>query len=341
MKNNKLLFNNSTVLITGATGSFGRSMVKHLLKNYKLKKIIIFSRDELKQFNMSNEIIDKKKTLRFFIGDVRDKERLDLAMKNVDYVFHAAALKQVPIAEYNPIEAIKTNIDGAQNVILSSIENNVKKVVALSTDKAVNPINLYGATKLAADKLFIAANNLSGKEGTKFSVVRYGNVLGSRGSVIPFFKSLKEKKINNIPITDRDMTRFFISIEGAVEFVIKSFKRMYGGEIFVPKIPSVKIIDLAKAIIPNCKYKIVGIRPGEKVHETLVSREESFNTTEYKDFFLVLPIIDIRDINKIKKNIYKYKAKKVKNYFEYSSLNNKKYLNINDLKSLLKKLNVS
>ena len=330
----KNFIDNKIILITGATGSFGSELVTILKSNFKPKKIIIFSRDELKQFEMANRLGDDKK-LRFFIGDVRDRDRLDLAMKDVDYVFHAAALKHVPIAEYNPIEAIKTNIIGAENVIMSAIQNNVKKVMALSTDKAVNPINLYGATKLAADKLFIAANNLSGKNGTVFSVVRYGNVLGSRGSVVPFFLKIKEKKDKIIPITHKDMTRFFISINDAVNYVLNCTIKMKGGEIFVPKIPSFRIIDLAKALIPNCKLKFIGIRSGEKIDEILISKEESKYTIETKNDYIVFPKIVIDNIKVL--NINSKNQKFVKNNFEYSSSNNNLFLDTKKIKAMCRR----
>lgn len=277
------MFKNKTILITGGTGSFGKACAKFLLKNYNLKKLIIFSRDELKQSEMSNsKDFLKYKNLRFFIGDIRDFDRLKMAFRNVDYIIHAAALKQVPTAEYNPIECIKTNIIGAENIINASIENNVKKVICLSTDKAVNPINLYGASKLAADKLFQAAKNLVGKSEPSFSIVRYGNVSGSRGSVIPFFLKLKEDNINEFPITDLRMTRFWITLDEAVKFVLNAFKISNPGEILVPKIPSIKIVDLVKAINSKGKIKVVGIRPGEKLHELLISDSENNVTREEK-----------------------------------------------------------
>jgi len=330
----KNFINNKIILITGATGSFGSELVTILKSNFKPKKIIIFSRDELKQFEMANKLGDDKR-LRFFIGDVRDRDRLNLAMKDVDYVFHAAALKHVPIAEYNPIEAIKTNIIGAENVIMSAIQNNVKKVIALSTDKAVNPINLYGATKLAADKLFIAANNLSAKNGTIFSVVRYGNVLGSRGSVVPFFLKIKEKKDKIIPITHKDMTRFFISINDAVNYVLNCTIKMKGGEIFVPKIPSFRIIDLAKALVPNCKLKFIGIRSGEKIDEVMISKEESKYTIETKNGYIVFPKIVINNIKTLKINSKTQKF--VKDNFEYSSSNNNLFLDTKKTKAMCKR----
>ena len=328
LKNNKKILDNKTILITGGTGSFGSMFVSHMLENYNLKKIIIFSRDELKQFNMQQNLIKYKKKIRFFIGDIRDKDRLDLSLKGVDYVIHAAALKQVPAAEYNPIEAIKTNIMGAQNLVLSCINNNVKKLIALSTDKAVNPVNLYGATKLSSDKLFIAANNLSGVSGTKFSAVRYGNVLSSRGSVIPIFKKLKEENKKIVPITHKEMTRFFISKKDAVEFVVDSLIQMNGGEIFVPKIPSFKITELAKVIFKECKFKIIGIRPGEKIHEVLISKEESSYTKEFKDNYIIYPII-------LDNRIIPNKEKFINN--EYSSKNNKNFLNNRQIFAFLKK----
>jgi len=280
---------------------------------------------------MQEELKNYKKKLRFFIGDIRDKERLDLSLRNVDYVVHAAALKQVPAAEYNPIEAIKTNIMGAQNLLLSCINNKVKKLIALSTDKAVNPINLYGATKLSSDKLFIAANNLSGNNGTKFSAVRYGNVLSSRGSVIPIFNKLKSENKKIVPITHKEMTRFFISKKDAVEFVVNSLIKMEGGEIFVPKLPSFKIIDLAKVIFNKCKIKITGIRPGEKIHEILISKEEANYTKEFSNEFIIYPII-------LDKN-YLIKKQKFFNK-EYSSENNLNFLDNKEIYNLLKKNNL-
>ena len=331
MKKINKSINNKTILITGGTGSFGKMFVKYVLDNYKPKKIIIFSRDELKQFNMQEQLKKYKKILRFFLGDIRDKDRLDLSLKNVDYVIHAAALKQVPAAEYNPIEAIKTNILGAQNLLLSCINNKVKKLIALSTDKAVNPINLYGATKLSSDKLLIAANNLSGTNGTKFSAVRYGNVLSSRGSVIPIFNSIKKDGKKVVPITNMDMTRFFISKKNAVEFVVNCLNIMKGGEIFVPKIPSLKISDLAETIIKGCKIKVIGIRPGEKIHEVLISREESIYTKEFKKLFIIYPII-------LDKKKFSLKKKLIR--FEYSSNLNKDFLKKNQIHVFLKKHNL-
>ena len=283
------MFDGANILITGGTGSFGKKYSEVLLRKYKPNKIIIYSRDELKQYEMSREF--DQKCMRYFIGDVRDYKRLKKAMNGVDYVIHAAALKHVPIAEYNPMECIKTNIHGAQNVIDASLECGIKKVIALSTDKAANPINLYGATKLASDKLFVAANNIRGEKKTLFSVVRYGNVVGSRGSVVPLFKKLIIENAKELPVTDMRMTRFWITLEQGVEFVLKNFSRMQGGEIFIPKIPSMKIVDLAKAMAPNLPIKIIGIRPGEKLHEVMVPKDDSHITLEFDDHFIIQPTI--------------------------------------------------
>ena len=282
------MFKNKTILITGGTGSFGKAFVKYLIKNFKgFKKIIIFSRDELKQFEMSNEINEKKYPfIRYFLGDVRDQARFKRSLEGVDYVIHTAALKQVPAAEYNPFEVIKTNINGAQNIVESCLDSNVKKVIALSTDKAVAPLNLYGATKLCSDKLFISANNILGKRDLSFSVVRYGNVMGSRGSVIPLF--LEQKKSGTIKITDSRMTRFNISMEDSIKMVLWSLKNSIGGEVFVPKIPSYNIVDLAKAVAPDCKIKYIGLRPGEKLHEELISTGESYNTIDLQKYYAIL-----------------------------------------------------
>lgn len=280
------MLNDKSILITGGTGSFGKKCTEIILKRYKPKKLIIFSRDELKQFEMAQQFPDSKyECMRYFIGDIRDKERLQRAFHRVDIVIHAAALKQVPAAEYNPTEVIKTNVYGAQNIVNVAADRGVKKVVALSTDKAANPINLYGATKLCSDKLFIAANAFVSGDESRFSVVRYGNVIGSRGSVIPFF--LEKKKEGVLPITDPRMTRFWITLEQAVDFVLKSLEIMVGGELFVPKIPSMKIMDLAKAICPECKTEIVGIRPGEKLHEVMVPKDDAYNTVEFEDYYVI------------------------------------------------------
>lgn len=330
--------NNKTILVTGGTGSFGKSFIDQIIKKHKgIKKLIIFSRDELKQFNLAKKYNDKKyKFLRFFIGDVRDYKRLDWALKDVDIVIHAAALKQVPAAEYNPIEAIKTNILGAQNLIEASLNNKVQKVIALSTDKASSPINLYGATKLCSDKLFIAANNFKGGKKISFSVVRYGNIFGSRGSVIHTFLSQK-KNDNILKITNLSMTRFLLSVEEGVNLVLWSIKNSLGGEIIVPKIPSIKIIDIAKIVAPNSKIRVVGIRPGEKLHEELISVHENRNCLNYRDKYLILDPLN----NKLRK-IYKMKgARSVNNDFSYDSFSNKQYLSKKQFIKLLKKLDVS
>lgn len=327
------MLDNTNILITGGTGSFGNNLVKFLLKNFKPKKIIIYSRDELKQSLMQQELKKYEKITRYFIGDIRDFNRLKMATVNVDVIFHAAALKNVPLIEYNPFEAIKTNIIGAQNLIECSIENNVKKILALSTDKASSPINMYGATKLAADKLFIAANNYKGKHKTKFSVVRYGNVMGSRGSIIPVFLKLKDQK--NLPITDKEMTRFNITLFQAVKFVLSSLKIMRGGEIFVPKIPSFKITDLAKAMYPQKKIKVIGLRPGEKVHEEMISLAEAPNTIEYKDHYIIYPYANKKQKPK-QKNKLVSDFKKFSLKTSYNSFTNKNYLSVADLKKLLK-----
>jgi len=332
------MLNNKSILITGGTGSFGQSFIKTVVSKYKPKKIIVFSRDELKQFLMQREFPEKKYSfIRYFIGDVRDFTRLKLAMCDVDIVIHAAALKQVPTAEYNPNECIKTNIVGAQNVIGASLENGVKKIIALSTDKAANPINLYGATKLVSDKLFVAANNIVGKNPARFAVVRYGNVLNSRGSVVPLFKQIIESGSKEIPITHEAMTRFWISLQDSNDFVIKCIERMSGGELFVPKIPSVKIVDLAKALAPNLKQKIIGIRPGEKIHEILCPKDTSHLTISFKDHFVIKPDITFFDIsNNFLINNLKEKGQLVGSNFEYNSLNNDHYLSVEEIKKVLK-----
>lgn len=316
---------NKTILVTGGTGSFGQKFVEIVLKNYDIRRLRIFSRDEMKQFEMRHRFNDKR--LRFFIGDVRDPDRLHRAFNDVDIVVHAAALKIVPTAEYNPFETVKTNILGAENVINVAIDNGVKKVIAISTDKAANPINLYGATKLCAEKIFLAANNYSPKD-TKFSVVRYGNVFNSRGSVVPFFR-LKAKKKNTIPITDTRMTRFWITLEQGVNFVIRAIKDMQGGEIFIPKSPSIRIIDLAKAIAPHCKIKIIGIRPGEKLHETLIPPDDARFTFEEKDRFITCPEVVFHNINR-----RKGKALPL-DFPGYRSDNNKEWLGVKELKKML------
>ena len=322
---------NKTIMITGGTGSFGQMCTKFLLKQ-NIKKLIIFSRDELKQFEMSNKFNNSK--LRFFLGDVRDRHRLELATKQVDILIHAAALKQVPAAEYNPMESIKTNIYGAENVISASIENNVKKIIALSTDKAANPANLYGATKLCSDKLFVNANNLSGSSDIKFAVVRYGNVVGSRGSVLPYFKSLIQKNVKSLPVTDKRMTRFWITLDRSVKFVLDSINIMRGGELFVPKAPSIKIVDLVKALDQNIKYHIIGIRPGEKLHEVLCPEDSTRDTIEFKNYYLIRPSLGLMK-NNYKTSKDNEKGKFVKNNFIYSSNTNSHFLNVKDLKKFI------
>ena len=324
------MLNNKTILITGGTGSFGHHFVDYVLAHYKPKKIIIYSRDEFKQFNMANAYKKHEKILRFFIGDVRDEARLFRAMHGVDYVIHAAALKQVPACEYNPNEAIKTNVNGAMNVINAALDAGVEKVVALSTDKAVNPINLYGGTKLVSDKLFTAANAYSGAYGTKFSVVRYGNVAGSRGSVIPFFQSIIDKGGTDLPITDYRMTRFWISLEEGVKLVIKALAEARGGETFISKIPSFKITDLAQAMLPGCNMPEVGIREGEKLHECMVTREDSLHTYEYEKHYIVYPHYNWWGEKDIIPG-----GKRVEMGFEYSSGTNTQWLSVEDIQRLL------
>ena len=325
--------NNKSILITGGTGSFGKKFISMVLKKYKPKKLIIYSRDEQKQFNLQKKYPESSSSpIRYFLGDVRDNERLNYAFKDVDIVIHAAALKHVPIAEYNPFEVIKTNIIGAQNIIQGCLNNNVKKVIALSTDKASSPINLYGATKLASDKLFVAANNYKGKLSTIFSVVRYGNVMGSRGSVIPYF--LKNKNSKFINITDLNMTRFNITLDEGVKFVLNCLNTMWGGEIFIPKIPSYKIDDLAKAICPKSKINIIGIRPGEKINEEMVSEHDALNTIENKDNYIIAPNLKFRNFKK--EYLKKFKsAKCCKKNFSYNSKENKKFLTVAEIKKLI------
>ncbi len=330
----EVMFNGKNILITGGTGSFGKKCTENILSEYKPNKIIIFSRDELKQFEMSQ--VYNQPCMRYFLGDVRDGERLKEAMNSVDFVIHAAALKQVPAAEYNPMECIKTNIYGAENVIKAAVLNSVEKVIALSTDKAANPINLYGATKLASDKLFVAANNTVGGKKTRFSVVRYGNVIGSRGSVIPFFKKLIDDNVDELPITDEKMTRFLITLKEGVEFVLKSFERMEGGEIFVPKLPSMKIVDVAKALAPNLKTKIIGIRPGEKLHEIMCPSDDSHLTIEFENHFVIAPTIQFNYPTDFTKNRLGERGKMVAQGFEYNSGNNAWWLTVDELLELTK-----
>jgi len=324
------MFNNQSILITGGTGSFGKKYVKTLLERYQPKKIIIYSRDELKQFEMQQTF--NHPCMRYFIGDVRDAPRLQRAMSGVDYVIHAAAMKQVPASEYNPMECIKTNILGAENVIMAAIDNNVKKVIALSTDKAANPVNLYGATKLCSDKLFVAGNNIVGSGKTIFSVVRYGNVAGSRGSVVPFFKKLITQGCDHIPITHKEMTRFWITLQHGVDFVLKNFARMQGGEIFVPKIPSINIIDLAEAYAPNLPIKIIGIRPGEKVHEIMCPTDEAHLTLEFADHYVLKPSIQFFGCDSdYSTNALGEHGKQVAHGYEFHSGNNPYFLSVADI----------
>ncbi len=318
------MLNGKNILITGGTGSFGKQFTKTILARYKPNKIIIYSRDELKQYEMAQRFDDK--CMRYFIGDVRDKDRLIKAMNGVDYVVHAAALKHVPIAEYNPMECIKTNINGAQNVIDASIANGISKVIALSTDKAANPINLYGATKLASDKLFVAANNITGDKPISFAVVRYGNVMGSRGSVIPFFEKLIREGASELPITDERMSRFWITLQEGVDFVLKNFQRMHGGEIFVPKIPSMNVIDVARTIAPALKHTIVGIRPGEKMHEVMCPEDDSHLTIEFDDHFVIQPTIQFSHKPNYHINALGEKGSSVPYGFAYRSDNNTDWL---------------
>jgi len=326
-----------SILITGGTGSFGRHWTKYILQNFKPRRLIIFSRDELKQYEMQQEFsMDEYSCMRYFIGDVRDRDRLRHAFRDVQYIIHAAALKQVPAAEYNPTECIKTNIIGAQNVIRASIDNNIEAVIALSTDKAANPINLYGATKLASDKLFVASNNISGAHGTRFSVVRYGNVSGSRGSVIPLFKKLVNEGAKEIPITDPEMTRFWISLDDGVKMVMKAFNRMQGGEIFIPKIPSIKIVDLAEAIAPGIKYKIIGIRPGEKLHEVMCPYDSAHLTIEFSDHYVIRPDINFFDSEiDYYKNAQSETGVPVARGFEYNSGTNPHFLSTSEIRKFL------
>ena len=331
------MLNNKNIFVTGGTGSFGKRFIKTVIERYNPEKIIIYSRDELKQFEMQQELPDDGKSpMRYFIGDVRDLGRLKMAMKDVDYVVHAAALKQVPATEYNPFEAVKTNVLGGQNVIDAAFKNGVKKVIALSTDKAAAPINLYGATKLTSDKLFITANNYKGNQDIKFSVVRYGNVMGSRGSVIPFFQGKKNSGV--LPITDERMTRFNISLQQGVDFVLQCFEKMWGGELFVPKIPSYNILDIAKAIAPECKHKIVGIRPGEKLHEEMITESDAMNTIEYDDYYVIVPSIRVWSKTKFQNQSSENIGKPCPDNFSYNSKSNNHFLSVEELRELIKTL---
>ena len=321
------MFDDKSILITGGTGSFGHSFIETILKRYSPRRVIVFSRDEYKQYLMQQNFSDKPQ-LRYFIGDVRDRERLCRAFKGVDYVIHAAALKHVPATEYNPFEAVKTNINGAQNVIDAAIDCDVKRVIALSTDKAASPVNLYGATKLCSDKLFVAANAYASSGDTAFSVVRYGNVVASRGSVIPFFK--KKRKEGVLPITDPRMTRFWITLDQGIDFVVDCMKRMVGGEIFVPKLPSMNILDLAKAIGPECEVENVGIRPGEKLHEIMVPLDQARNTVDFGDYYVIKPAFDFFD-----RRFDETGSKPVSEDFEYNSKDNEWVLGIEDLRKMM------
>jgi UDP-N-acetylglucosamine 4,6-dehydratase (inverting) len=330
------MLNGKTILVTGGTGSFGKKFISTVLKRYNPKKIIIYSRDELKQSEMQQLTEFKKydEILRYFIGDVRDLPRLLKAMEGVDIVIHAAALKQVPAIEYNPFEAVKTNVIGGQNVIDACLEKGVHKVIALSTDKAAGPINLYGATKLTSDKLFISANNYKGSRDIRFSVVRYGNVMGSRGSVIPFF--LKKAKEGILPITDERMTRFNITLQQGVDFVLLCLERMWGGELFVPKIPSYRILDLAKAIDSNCKIEVVGIRPGEKIHEEMITETDAINTIEFEGYFVILPSTKLWDVEKFRLESNSKPGKYCQFGFKYNSGTNPNFLSVDELRELIK-----
>lgn len=326
------MLNDKTLFITGGTGSFGNCFTRYVLTHYRPKKIIIYSRDEYKQFLMSNELREYADKLRFFIGDVRDGERLRRGLEGVDYVIHAAALKQVPACEYNPNEAIKTNIQGAQNVIDAALDSHVSKVVALSTDKAVNPVNLYGGTKLVSDKLFIAANAYAGSKDINFSIVRYGNVAGSRGSIIPLFQRLIREGQTQLPVTDYRMTRFWISLTQGVELVIKALEEATGGETFISKIPSFKITDLAEAMLPGCKKPEIGIRPGEKLHEIMITVEDSMTTYEYDKHFIVYPQVIWNEKQKIN-----LQGKKMAEGFSYSSDNNTNWLTVEQIRELIQR----
>jgi UDP-N-acetylglucosamine 4,6-dehydratase len=326
------MFDGKSTLITGGTGSFGRQFVRTLLQRHQPRRLIVYSRDELKQFEMQQEF--HQDCMRYFIGDVRDRDRLVQALNGVDLVIHAAALKQVPAAEYNPMECIKTNIHGAENVIHAALENEVERVIALSTDKAANPINLYGATKLVSDKLFVAANNVAGRHKTRFSVVRYGNVVGSRGSVVPFFRRQIASGCASLPITDPNMTRFWITLQQGVDFVLRCFARMHGGETFVPKIPSVKVVDLARAMAPDLPHKIVGVRPGEKLHEVMCPRDDSHLTLEFDDHFVIRPAIQFLGPVDYALNRLGEAGRPVEEGFEYQSSRNPRFLGISEIAAL-------
>ena len=327
------MLNGKSVLVTGGTGSFGRQFIRSVLRRYRPKRLIVFSRDELKQFEMQQEFCAP--AMRFFLGDVRDRERVMQAMRGVDVVVHVAALKQVPAAEYNPTECVKTNVHGAENVIAAAIANEVEKVVALSSDKAASPINLYGATKLVSDKLFVAANNIAGGHRTRFSVVRYGNVVGSRGSVVPFFRKLLAEGTRELPVTDARMTRFWITLPQGVDFVLRDLERMQGGEIFVPKIPSAKVIDLAKTMAPDVPIRFVGIRPGEKLHEVMCPSDDSHLTLEFEDHYVVCPAIQFSSPIDYRRNRLEEEGRPVPDGFEYSSGTNPWFLAPDELAKLI------
>ncbi|MEO5356479.1 MAG: UDP-N-acetylglucosamine 4,6-dehydratase (inverting) [Nitrospirae bacterium YQR-1] len=329
------MFDGKTILVTGGTGSFGKKFAEYVLKKYKVKKLIIFSRDEFKQYEMSSVFKTPQYPVRYFIGDIRDRERLYRAFNGVDYVIHAAAIKHVLAAEYNPFEVVKTNIIGAENIVEAAIDNGVKKVIALSTDKAVSPVNLYGATKLAMEKIFVAAGAYVGGKDTKFSIVRYGNVVGSRGSVVPFFMKLIKSGIKELPVTDERMTRFWITLEESVELVLDALMESVGGEVFIPKIPSMRITDLARAVCSDCKFKYVGIKPGEKIHETLISADEARTTIEYQppgmDMFVIVPHTHFES-----KATAKYRSfKRLKEDFTYRSDTNDSWLTIQQMRSYI------
>jgi len=325
------MFDDKSILITGGTGSFGRRYVKTILARYRPRKLIVYSRDELKQSEMAQEF--DQDCMRYFIGDVRDRDRLIQAFNGVDYVIHAAALKQVPAAEYNPMECIKTNVYGAENVIHAALANRVEKVIALSTDKAASPLNLYGATKLLSDKLFVAANNVAGGYRTRFAVVRYGNVAGSRGSVVPVFKKLIADGANSLPITDVRMTRFWITLQQGVDFVLKNFERMHGGEIFIPKIPSVRVCDLATAMAPNLGHTIVGIRPGEKLHEVMCPGADARLTLEFDDHYVIKPSISFAEKVDYQLNRLQERGRPVADDFEFDSGTNPLFMSVSDIKA--------
>lgn len=329
------MFDGMSIFISGGTGSFGRAFVKRLLNDYRPKRVVVFSRDELKQYEMSQEF--DAPCMRYFLGDVRDEQRLQQAMRGIDLVVHAAALKQVPAAEYNPTECIRTNVNGAENIIAAALQNGVKKVIALSTDKAASPINLYGATKLLSDKLFVAANNIAGSRDTSFAVVRYGNVVGSRGSVLPLFRKLIAKGAEELPITDARMTRFWITLDEGVDFVMRSFERMQGGELFVPKIPSARIVDLATALAPELTQRQVGIRPGEKLHEMMISRDDSPHTLEFARHYVITPAMSFNQPCDYSHDGLGERGRPVESGFEYLSDSNPHYLDVEALRQLVER----